>query len=344
MSEKLDSKALTRAAEKIREAIEQARLAYQFNPSSYTNSTFQACLDAGRAFDRHIAHLAYANSAEWLRKFPPIVEHEHGKKEKNSAKAGGQRPELHQLFRYVMDCPAYASLSCYARVALIEITRGYNGSNNGMLVLSVRQLAEGMGCALNTANRALWELIDKGFIEPRIKGAFSVKFKRATEWRLNDRRCDVTGEQSQAFLKWQDPTPMKSISRSHHVRPNGLTTCDTRNFSDAPSRSHHVRHSSANNGLTTCDTSVSTTVCHLEAVGGGAPHSAVAAADERPDWATPVLTEAFGEERNRLLKNLAKSTKRKQTCEETDAEMAARGLPLNLSSRRRRASESKTPV
>jgi hypothetical protein len=78
MSEKLDSKALTSAAEKIHEAIEQARLAYQFSPGSYTNSTFQACLDAGRAFDRHIAHLAYANSAEWLRKFPPIVENQHG--------------------------------------------------------------------------------------------------------------------------------------------------------------------------------------------------------------------------------------------------------------------------
>jgi hypothetical protein len=41
-------------------------------------------------------------------------------------------------------------------------------------------------------------------------------------------------------------------------------------------------------------------------VTGGAPDSAVAAADERPDWSTPVLTEVFGEEKDRLLKNLAK--------------------------------------
>jgi hypothetical protein len=77
MSKKLDSKALTSAAKKIGEAIEQARLAYQFSPGIFTNSTFQACLDAGRAFDQHITNLAHANSAEWLRKFPLIVENEH---------------------------------------------------------------------------------------------------------------------------------------------------------------------------------------------------------------------------------------------------------------------------
>ena len=80
-----------------------------------------------------------------------------------------------------MDCPAYVSLSTKARAALIEVTRGYNGSNNGMIVLSVRQLAERMCCDLYTAALALRELVEKGFIEPRIKGAFSIKFKRATE-------------------------------------------------------------------------------------------------------------------------------------------------------------------
>jgi hypothetical protein len=62
---------------------------------------------------------------------------------RNSAKARrrGKGPLHIQIFRYVMDCPAYASLSAKARAALIEVTRGHNGSNNGMIVLSVRQLA-----------------------------------------------------------------------------------------------------------------------------------------------------------------------------------------------------------
>jgi hypothetical protein len=70
------------------------------------------------------------------------------KPNKNSAKARrrGKSPNYIQLFRYVMDCPAYVSLSAKARSALIEVTRGYNGSNNGMIVLSAWQLAERMCC------------------------------------------------------------------------------------------------------------------------------------------------------------------------------------------------------
>src|SRR5215469_11375203 len=62
-----------------------------------------------------------------------------------------------------------------------------------------------LGCNKDTACDALRELIEKGFIEPRIAGAYRVKFRRATEWRLNDRRCNVDGVQSQAFLKWRGP-------------------------------------------------------------------------------------------------------------------------------------------
>jgi DNA-binding IclR family transcriptional regulator len=91
-------------------------------------------------------------------------------------------PKFIQLFRYVLDSPAYISLSAFARSALIEVNHAHNGSNNGRIILSVRKVAERMGCANNTAMRALQELVDKGFIEPRIKGAFSVKFRLATEW------------------------------------------------------------------------------------------------------------------------------------------------------------------
>ena len=115
-------------------------------------------------------------------------------------------PRHLRLYHYMLDCPAYVALSLPARAALVEVKRLYNGSNNGRIVLSVRTLAERLGCNKDTACLALQELIDKCFIEPRTKGAFSVKFRRATEWRLNDQRCDATGErQSEAFLKWRGP-------------------------------------------------------------------------------------------------------------------------------------------
>ena len=69
-----DAKALTRAAESMAEAVKHARLAYQFNPGSYTYTTLQACLSAARALDQHITALAFVHSAEWLRKFPRILD------------------------------------------------------------------------------------------------------------------------------------------------------------------------------------------------------------------------------------------------------------------------------
>ena len=42
-------------------------------------------------------------------------------------------PNFIQLFRYMLNCPAYVSLSASARAALIEVTRGYNGGNNGRI-------------------------------------------------------------------------------------------------------------------------------------------------------------------------------------------------------------------
>ena len=144
-------------------------------------------------------------------------------------------PKFIQIFRYVLDCPAYISLSAAARAALIEVNCGYNGSNNGRIILSVRDLARRLGRHRNSAARALQELIDKGFIEPRIKGAFSVKFKRATEWRLNDRRCDATGTaQSQAFLKWRGPETKIVKTRSAATRRPPSEPWKTPGMSRAP--------------------------------------------------------------------------------------------------------------
>jgi len=148
----------------------------------------------------------------------PTMSNKLGNKTRRSKRgrsSGG--PNFIQLFRYVLDSPAYISLSSTARAVLIEVNHAYNGSNNGRIILSERKLAERLGCERKPVRHALRMLIDRGFIEPRVKGAFSVKFRRATEWRLNDRRCDVTGvEQSQAFLRWQNPDPdgqLKSKTR-----------------------------------------------------------------------------------------------------------------------------------
>jgi hypothetical protein len=195
-----------------------------------------------------------------------------------------------QLFRYVLNCPGYLSLSLAARAALIEVNNAYNGSNNGKIVLSERQFAGRMGCDRQTVRKALHELIEKGFIEPRIKGAFSVKFRRATEWRLNDRRCDVTGEpMSQAFLKWSSPEPERrvpnetetspweklgmsraswyrhgkpaeteTISRDEISPPYGVRFSPTSNFPETPPRGEIFPHCETIHGGKISPTSIST--------------------------------------------------------------------------------------
>jgi hypothetical protein len=230
-------------------------------------------------------------------------------KPRRTRRSGSSGPKFIQLFRYVLDCPAYVSLSLVARAALIELNLGYNGSNNGKIVLSVRQLAERLGCDKGFANRALQELIEKGFIERRVKGAFSVKFRRATEWRLNDRRCDATGqEQSQPFLKWRAPEPQtqaeapaefppwevlgmsraswyrrnkpaplgetETISRYAHDVPYGTSTAYTGNFSETPARDVHSVHSETFHGTPTTYTSTSTRATEPDAAPvAAAPHA-----------------------------------------------------------------------
>jgi hypothetical protein len=108
-----------------------------------------------------------------------------------------------RLYRWLLDSPAYLSLSCPARAVLVEIARCYDGFNNGRIALSVRKAAERCRIAPGTAKRAFEELQERGFIECVTKGAFSRKTLHATEWRLTWWPCNVTGAlPDKTFMSW----------------------------------------------------------------------------------------------------------------------------------------------
>jgi hypothetical protein len=108
-----------------------------------------------------------------------------------------------RLYGWLLNSPAYLSLSCAARALLVEITRLYNGRNNGQIGLSVRRASQRCNIARGTAQRAFADLQERGFIELVTKGAFSRKSPHASEWRLTFNTCDVTGElASKAFMRW----------------------------------------------------------------------------------------------------------------------------------------------
>lgn len=108
-----------------------------------------------------------------------------------------------RLYRWLLDSPAYLSLTCPARAVLVEIARAYDGSNNGRIGLSIRRASERCNIARGTAARAFIELQDRGFVECATKGGFNRKLPHASEWRLTFWSCDVTGDlTSNKFMRW----------------------------------------------------------------------------------------------------------------------------------------------
>ena len=97
-----------------------------------------------------------------------------------------------QLWTNVKRSAAYHSCNVYARAALVELLDRYTGCNNGMISMSVREIAELLDCAASTAAKALTDLDDAGLARPVNLGRWRGKI--ATTWRLTFYRCDATGE------------------------------------------------------------------------------------------------------------------------------------------------------
>jgi hypothetical protein len=106
----------------------------------------------------------------------------------------GSKRRFIQLWTNVKRSQAYHGLSLPARGALTELLDRYKGTgtNNGMIGLGVRELAEELKCSQRTAGRALKELDDANLARPMVIGVWPGR--KATEWRLTFYVCDKTGE------------------------------------------------------------------------------------------------------------------------------------------------------
>jgi hypothetical protein len=106
--------------------------------------------------------------------------------------------------RYAMQSLAWRSLTPNARASYLEVYFGYNGSNNGSILLSSQMLADRINRDKSTAARALKELEQHGFIECQSKGGFNCKLPHASEWRVTALKCDVTNAlPSKRFMQWK---------------------------------------------------------------------------------------------------------------------------------------------
>ncbi|WP_374330435.1 hypothetical protein [Aestuariivirga sp.] len=116
-----------------------------------------------------------------------------------------------RLYHWMIKSPAWEHSSTLGRAIYIELAGRYagEGSNNGRIAYSVREVADTFKVSPATASRAFRELEEKGFISCITKGGFSRKVRHATEWRLTEFRCDVTGEMaSKDFMRWVPSVPV----------------------------------------------------------------------------------------------------------------------------------------
>ena len=122
-----------------------------------------------------------------------------------------------RLYHWVMATPAWKSLNGNQRALYVEIAARYDGSNNGRIPYSVREAAQALHIGKATAARDLIVLEERGFIVVMVRGAFNVKLKLATEWRLTEFNCDVTGAlPTKAFAKWSPKNSEHGLTTDRH--------------------------------------------------------------------------------------------------------------------------------
>jgi hypothetical protein len=147
-------------------------------------------------------------------------------KKPNRTGSGGPEARHIRLHHWMTNSPAWHDLNAVARAIYCEIAKRYNGSNNGEISYSVREAVDELRISGMTAWRAIKSLVDHGFNVEIQKGAFSLKKKHATVWRLTEFPCDVTHSiASKDFMRWTpgQPEPKPSHKKQNAVTPEGLT-------------------------------------------------------------------------------------------------------------------------
>lgn len=130
-----------------------------------------------------------------------------------------------RLYHWLTDTAAWRDLDCVARCVYLQLARRYGGpnSNNGRIPYSLAEIADELGISKQTAMRALDKLQDHGFVVMMKQGAFRLKHRHATEWRLTEFRCDVTGAMpTKEFARWRK-SETGSTRKPHRVSTRNRT-------------------------------------------------------------------------------------------------------------------------
>ena len=143
---------------------------------------------------------------------------------KKDSKGNSNKAAEHvRLYEAMMQTAAWQDLTTDARALYVLMKQQYKGTNNGKLVLSVRQVSEALHISKTTAASAFTELVEHGFIELVIRGSFVArKDRRASEWRLTEHVCDVSKDlPSRRYQTWRPGMNFTVRGEGQTVRGEG---------------------------------------------------------------------------------------------------------------------------
>lgn len=122
----------------------------------------------------------------------------------------------------IFDCAAYRALSPVARCLLWELIRLYNGRNNGLIYLSVRDAERLIGVANDaTVTSAFADLVEHGFIVRTGQGSFHWKGGKASTWRLTFLEAGGSAP-TREFDRWKAPASSRAAARLQKLSESNL--------------------------------------------------------------------------------------------------------------------------
>ena len=131
-----------------------------------------------------------------------------------------------RLYHTMTRTPAWRDLDTAPRAAYCELSSRYGGpgSNNGRIPFSAREMAKALNVSRSTAWRAFKHLQTHGFIAVKTRGAFSMKRRHATEWRLTEFSCDVTNSvPTRDYQHWKKQNTVSRMGPTvSRVKPDGF--------------------------------------------------------------------------------------------------------------------------
>ncbi len=116
-----------------------------------------------------------------------------------------KRGEAHvRLYAHELQSAAYQSLSANACALLIQFRALYNGRDN-KIHMSVREARRRVGLCQSAAERAIAELLDRGFIRLLAKGTFHHKKRHASVYQLTNEPPDDRDDSvpTKDFMRWR---------------------------------------------------------------------------------------------------------------------------------------------